>query len=1031
MDLKNLLIDRPHQGQGARVENKKTVEEIRQGLYKRTGAKTSSEGRTLRSIQVNQKRNNLRAEKLNRGRQIEEETRPNDENKNITSNTGASAARMSRRDKLAEYLRQKKTAQECKSNKSVQPFRCGKVQHPMDTLAALPPIPGSRFTAQTSERRSTVKKIPEARVPIRSSTRQQSKFQASASARSKNMSRDPAPAPRWRMTPSATPLQNTSSVTRKTPLERSSAKKRGQHQTPKQAAKSFAPKHFQFSMNVPMPEKSAVPEVQEGEDETEQEDVLNKTFEKISPEDKTTTEVEVEMNKDPISSPKTPEPKTEPSVNLRSRRSRRISGVQPDPTLTPTQLNKTPAKRVKERSVSCDRRRSLRWIESGLNNLTEEHQHEEASEGQGSPQLQNRRLSRRSLKASIEQVESPIKDDKKEEEEEEHKTPDLKENLAKMPPITMRSTAKRRMSRMSMKVIEEAETETKEEGMIVDMTPISNLTDKIKNAVIESERKEDSFKTPKSSRLTKVKAASERAMRVMSPLSSVTKMRGSSKRKRYSPDAKDSVAALFDNLEGSPLLAKLEAKLKSNENITEADFHPEAPVSKQMRLDKEFDAIADEEKVSNDTDETTSVNVKGSSESSYDVPYFRNLLITETDRLTGICNKWEKKLEKNLSSIEEDIQGEIRTVIGQGRLVMKERFGQFSGLVDNCEFKRGEKETTTTDLMGFWEMIYFQVSDVDKKFGKLDEIEKNAWKEVVVKPTAVKKKANKKPAAGVGVLKKAASSGLRAMIAAKRKAAMANEAAPEEKMDEMKESPVRQSKRKSVSRHIPVPAIEEQASTPAKTESDENQFDGGFFKISSPARQSPSASPKEVLTPSRRSVGGDQLRRTAVLNESHRRSVSGLMLSPFITKVARRSLPSPSSPLRSLKPSSPATGLLVDLVNVTPATDSVIKPIIDDIIDPIVPLSSPVTKTYSKTGVSPAAKQRENDMFDIVMTSSSPRVDEKYFQTSSISASVMDQELISFASPAPEKSNDRQTKKEESTPNQRTRRSSRMRTPMK
>ena len=135
--------------------------------------------------------------------------------------------------------------------------------------------------------------------------------------------------------------------------------------------------------------------------------------------------------------------------------------------------------------------------------------------------------------------------------------------------------------------------------------------------------------------------------------------------------------------------------------------------------------------------------------------------------------------------------------------------------------------------------------------------------------------------------------------------------------------------------------------------------------------------------------------------------------------------------MRSLKPSSPATGLLVDLVNVTPATDSVIKPIIDDIIDPIVPLSSPVTKTYSKRGVIPAAKQRENDMFDIVMTSSSPRVDEKYFQTSSISASVMDQELISFASPAPEKSNDRQTKKEESTPNQRTRRSSRMRTPMK
>ena len=38
-----------------------------------------------------------------------------------------------------------------------------------------------------------------------------------------------------------------------------------------------------------------------------------------------------------------------------------------------------------------------------------------------------------------------------------------------------------------------------------------------------------------------------------------------------------------------------------------------------------------------------------------------------------------------------------------------ERFSQFSGLVDNCEFKQGEKETTFMDLKGFWEMIYFQV----------------------------------------------------------------------------------------------------------------------------------------------------------------------------------------------------------------------------------------------------------------------------------------------------------------------------------
>ena len=48
-------------------------------------------------------------------------------------------------------------------------------------------------------------------------------------------------------------------------------------------------------------------------------------------------------------------------------------------------------------------------------------------------------------------------------------------------------------------------------------------------------------------------------------------------------------------------------------------------------------------------------------------------------------------------------------MVGQARLVMAERFVQFSGLVDNCEFKQGEKETTCSDLRGFWEMIYFQV----------------------------------------------------------------------------------------------------------------------------------------------------------------------------------------------------------------------------------------------------------------------------------------------------------------------------------
>lgn len=58
----------------------------------------------------------------------------------------------------------------------------------------------------------------------------------------------------------------------------------------------------------------------------------------------------------------------------------------------------------------------------------------------------------------------------------------------------------------------------------------------------------------------------------------------------------------------------------------------------------------------------------------------------------------------------------IRTTVGQSRLLMAERFKQFEGLVDNCEFRRGEKETTCADLDGFWDMVSFQVRTWSAEF---------------------------------------------------------------------------------------------------------------------------------------------------------------------------------------------------------------------------------------------------------------------------------------------------------------------------
>ncbi|XP_034049392.1 disks large-associated protein 5 [Thalassophryne amazonica] len=138
-----------------------------------------------------------------------------------------------------------------------------------------------------------------------------------------------------------------------------------------------------------------------------------------------------------------------------------------------------------------------------------------------------------------------------------------------------------------------------------------------------------------------------------------------------------------------------------------------------------------------------------------DVPYFRSEIANETERLMSLCGCWEPKVEDE--SITEEMRDQMRTAVGQARLLMKERFKQFSGLVDDCEFRRGDKITTCTDLQGFWDMVYYQVEDINRKFDALKEAEARGWveeekprpqqKKVIKKQPAVVKSAGTKAAA--------------------------------------------------------------------------------------------------------------------------------------------------------------------------------------------------------------------------------------------------------------------------------------------
>nr|XP_020471520.1 disks large-associated protein 5 isoform X1 [Monopterus albus]XP_020471521.1 disks large-associated protein 5 isoform X1 [Monopterus albus] len=210
-------------------------------------------------------------------------------------------------------------------------------------------------------------------------------------------------------------------------------------------------------------------------------------------------------------------------------------------------------------------------------------------------------------------------------------------------------------------------------------------------------------------------------------------------------------------------------------------------------------------------------------ESKHDVLYFRSEIANETDRLTALCVHWESKVEDE--SIPEEMRDYMRTVVGQAKLLIKERFNQFSGLVDDCELGCGEKIITCTDLQGFWDMVYYQVEDVNKKFNALKEAEGRGWVEEH-QPPPRQRKVVKKPSAasfkptGTKAAAKSRLAAVKAAMKARQQKAEAEKAAKDAGNTEDNQC---------LNSQEPHPQAEAQVP-------DTVVFDGGFFQVESPAK---------------------------------------------------------------------------------------------------------------------------------------------------------------------------------------------------
>jgi len=243
---------------------------------------------------------------------------------------------------------------------------------------------------------------------------------------------------------------------------------------------------------------------------------------------------------------------------------------------------------------------------------------------------------------------------------------------------------------------------------------------------------------------------------------------------------------------------------------------------------------------------------------------FRRRLEAETERLTGLCSRWELSLEEGLD-IPNDLKGDIRSTIGQAKLVMKERFAQFGGLIDRCELNQGEKSILCSDLKGFWDMIYFQVEDVDNKFNRLSKIESNQWKEVCQEPVkpavklSVPKKVKRGAVAGRG--RGQATAGLRAMIAAKRKGNVVPSGDEACKENE---------------------PVQEENPDVAKT------FDGGFFTVKSPSACNLKSQAVAERNTSK-SAGCNKIKNLDLLRLKAAKRMSWIV-SPKVSKLAKKVL---------------------------------------------------------------------------------------------------------------------------------------------
>ena len=134
-----------------------------------------------------------------------------------------------------------------------------------------------------------------------------------------------------------------------------------------------------------------------------------------------------------------------------------------------------------------------------------------------------------------------------------------------------------------------------------------------------------------------------------------------------------------------------------------------------------------------------------------DITYYRSLVTYQKNNLTSLIDQWSQL------TVPEEHEGDVRLACGLSKLLIDERFTQFSGLITQCEQQQtapslpldnGEEvlyKVHCTDLQGFWDMVENQVKDVMNRFTNLEKLKANNF-EPIIETRPLNAKSTAKPA---------------------------------------------------------------------------------------------------------------------------------------------------------------------------------------------------------------------------------------------------------------------------------------------